>query len=180
MANGLVTSQQSGIEELQQVPEFAKIVLHRRTGEQQARTCLERHDGRGRLRLAVLDGMCLVEAHNIPIHLCQFFLHLWHESVSGEHHIASRCFLKHLLAVVGMIEQHDVERWSKACQLAFPVGNDGRWRNDQGRSQYDPISSAQLGQGKVRVSACTTSARLPILNAVGLPFNFRICWMSAL
>ena len=94
--------------------------------------------------------MRLVETHNVPIHLCQFFLHLRHESVSGEHHIASRCFLKHLLAVIGMIEQHDVERWGKACQLAFPVGDNGSGRYNQRWSQFRLIQ--QEGDGLHRLT----------------------------
>ena len=61
-----VRAEQAGVQEVEETPEFAEIVLNRRAGGDDADAALEALGGARALGEAVLDGLGLVEDNGVP------------------------------------------------------------------------------------------------------------------
>ena len=126
-------AQQSGVDKLEEVPQFAKMVLHRRTGEHDAVITLQPHGNGARLCAAVLDDVRFVKADGLPLLLRYDVLHAQQQHICHHHHVAGLCLLDGSAAVALEIEHRDTQRRSKLLHLRAPVGCYGGRCYDQRR-----------------------------------------------
>ncbi len=83
-------AQHPRIQELEQAPQFAQMVLHRRAAERQAMRAAQQAHGFGRGRGRVLHRLRFVQHHVVEIHFGQLRRIAQQGAVGGQHQIVLR------------------------------------------------------------------------------------------
>ncbi len=97
------------------------MILHGRTGENDAMGGLQPHHYRRGLGLPVLDNMSLIEAYGVPLFGAEHFILCNKQSVGGQDNIAGCSLLDHTFTIGSRVKHLDMQRGSKALQLALPI-----------------------------------------------------------
>ena len=82
---GFFVAQQTRHQEPKQRPKFAKVILHRRSGQAQAMPCLKSAGDDGGFGFWILDVLCLIKNRNMPLLREQLFLISGEEGVGRQH-----------------------------------------------------------------------------------------------
>ena len=85
----LKRAQQSGIDKLKEVPQFAQVVLHWCTCKHDTVLGLQFHSHRRGLGTTILDDMCLIQTDSVPLLAGYLFFHAEQQHIGAHHHIAS-------------------------------------------------------------------------------------------
>ena len=129
-------AQQSGIDELHQVPEFSQVILDRRTCKDDPASCLERH---GRLRhscRAVFNLVCFIQADNIPVH-CLQDIHRGHQNpVTDKEQISCRCTFQGGFPVLQFIKNDNFQGRCKTFCFSGPVRHHRFRSHHEGRPTF--------------------------------------------
>ncbi len=121
LMKALVAAEKPRVEELEEVPKLAEIVLHRSSGENHTRRRLERHGGVGHLCPPVLYGVGLVETDYVPLHGGKRLLFAHEQSVGSEHDVILPDSLERVRPVILFVQDHDVQGRRESRQLTGPV-----------------------------------------------------------
>ncbi len=114
-------AEEAGVDKLEEVPEFGKIVLNGRACEEYAGLGLQVHGGGGHLGVAVLDGVRLIKDHEVPLLLPQQFGLADEESVGAQHHAMVRSRRNGGGTVFLLVEEGHIEGGREALEFRLPV-----------------------------------------------------------
>jgi len=120
----LMTAKQSGIDEIEQGPQLAQMILQGSSGGNQAKLSLQGHGRLSPFGLTIFNGLGLIQHHHLPRHLCQHLsLHL-QQAVTAEEKIKGAKAVQHLLPV-SLTIQLDIEGRGKTTRFLGPVIGNG-------------------------------------------------------
>ena len=130
----LRASEQAGIDEVEDRPQVAEVVFHRRSGQGDPCFSLQGLGGARLLGVGVLDRLRLVQHHEAPGRFSQH-RQAQQRAIAGDHQVQARQSLhRHLIEVFGRHRRgmHDlrVQLGGEALDLRRPVGQQ-RCRSDQ-------------------------------------------------
>ncbi len=127
-------SQDPGVQELEQAPQLAQMVLHRRAAQRQAIPAAQQAGGLGRLAVRVLDRLRLVQDDVVEFHLPERRHVLAQGAVGGEHQIpAGEGIAVSRPADAGVIEHAQPRR--EMSRLGDPVEHQRARHHHQGRRE---------------------------------------------
>jgi hypothetical protein len=129
--------EQAGIEEVEDRPQIAKIILNRRAGERDAALRVEGLDRAGLLGLGVLDRLRLVDNGETPAGLAEPIEPeqrgvAGHDEIDTSEVLGRSRFQPLGRRERGMGDEH-VERRGEALGLGRPVGDERRRRDNEAR-----------------------------------------------
>lgn len=125
-------------EEVEKRPEFANVVLQRRSRKEEAMLGMEAEENLPTLGLEVLNILCFVENHKVPFLALENLLILKRDFVRSDAnleviHLAPSCSL--LLSLFRWsVVRHDLKCWAPLLEFDLPVDQDTRRHDDQVRT----------------------------------------------
>ena len=149
----LARSEQSGIEEIEQRPQIAQAILHRRAGQSDTGNGGELPDRSALPRPRITDGLRLIQIDEPPGHLRQPSLPHQH-GVRRDDQIGirqmrlgrSRDVRQTLRIRLGRVQEAQLQRRRKACRLVTPVSQQRRRNHENGRRSRPLRAVATLAQ----------------------------------
>ena len=134
----LAAAEEAGEQEVELAPQFAEVVLQRRTGQAQAVACIDLANCFCALALGILDRLRFVENEQVVAVLHQFFGIAPEQWVGGEYHVVLGNFGKTRLAF-RPVQRKDRQRRCEAGRLGLPI-KDQRSRQDDQRRLVEAAS----------------------------------------
>ena len=116
--------EQAGVDELEEVPQLAEMVLDGCAREDESALGVEVHRGRAHAGVAVLDLVGLVEAHNVPLLARKQFALRSQHAVGGEDELPGTGGRDAVLPVVDVVQDRHLKGRGEADRLDVPVGDD--------------------------------------------------------
>ena len=103
-----LTAQQLRIEETEQGMQIHQVVLHRRTGRRYSKIGVQLSDAFGPSRRGVLDRLCLIQNHTMPMHFFQVLDIVDQQAIADDNDIECPYFYQHFLPLLGhvRVRQH--------------------------------------------------------------------------
>ncbi len=136
-AKGELVAEEPRVEEVEDRPELAEVVLHRRARQAQPVGALQTARHLVRTTADVLDAVRLVEDHHVKARLDEGVFVADEDRVGGDDHVD----VGHApegVSPVGAVNDGDREGRGEALDLATPGPDEARGRDDQGRRVHPP------------------------------------------
>ena len=121
------------VRELEEIPDFAEVVLEGRAGKKNAGSGFELHRGLRHPGVPVLDVVSFIKNHRRPFAAAQGFNLSGKNAVGREDVVARFRLVDELFAVFGLLKHFGSEARRKALELIAPVEEDG------GRHHHDEL-----------------------------------------
>ena len=163
-------AQQTGVDEAEQIPQFAEVVFQRRAAGHHAKVALQRHHRLRALGGAILDRLRFVEHDGMPAHAGKQRRFLLQQAIAGHHQVERLQLVEHVGAVAAA-EQFQLQGRREALRFGQPVHAHRRGRHHQGRAvrrarQYQRQRLQRLAEahvvGQAGAHAPVGQARQPL------------------
>ena len=133
LAEGFGGAQQPGIDELEQIPQLAQVILHGRSGGDHLEAAVQSHRGARTHRQAVLDRLRLVQHDHLPSHLGQQVDLLMQQAVAGDDEVEGPGRLQ-FLCTIARAQHGRPQSGRESTRLIDPIGAYRSRSHDQRRA----------------------------------------------
>ena len=130
LVEALKISEQAGVQELEEIPQFSEVVFDRRTGGGYPEITLEAHRYLAALRTAVLDRLGFIQDDGAEALRRQCFPLKGKQTIADHQHIIRAYRFDGFLAV-SLPQQHRIQGRGEFCGFPDPVSGHGGGCNDE-------------------------------------------------